>query len=237
MHPPKFWYQKKRPFYAYPLHAIGKLIRYFGQRRFKDKPGYQGPVPIICVGNATVGGTGKTPTALLLREIALQHFENPYFMTSGYGGSEQGPILVNDGDDPAQVGDEALLLAARGSVVLSKDRVAGAAFAEAQGADIIITDDGLQNHPCLHQNAAVLTVDRMRGFGNELLLPGGPLREPVDSALSKVTAVLLIGDPGLPVPKALEDLDIPVIPAVREVLLHGAALQNERVIALSLIHI
>jgi tetraacyldisaccharide 4'-kinase len=151
------------------------------------------PLPVICVGNLTVGGAGKTPVALALAERLLVRGERPHFVTRGYGGRARGPLRV----DPARhecalVGDEALLLAAVAPTWLARDRLAGARAAAGAGAGLVILDDGFQN-PWLTPDVALLVVDGDYGFGNQRLLPAGPLREPVADGLSRATAVLRIG--------------------------------------------
>jgi tetraacyldisaccharide 4'-kinase len=150
-------------------------------------------VPVVCVGNLTVGGAGKTPTALALARLAGALGLAPWFLTRGYGGRARGPLRV----DPARheagaVGDEALLLAALAPTVVSGDRVAGAAVAAQAGADLVIMDDGLQN-PSLAKDLALVVVDGGYGFGNGRVLPAGPLREPVEAGLARADALVLIG--------------------------------------------
>ncbi len=138
-------------------------------------------VPVVVVGNVTVGGTGKTPLACALAEALAARGFRPGFVSRGYGGSATAARPVAPGDDPAVVGDEPLVLAATGFPVwIGRDRVAAArGLVAAQPAcDVVISDDGLQ-HYRLARDVEVVAVDGVRGFGNGLLLPAGPLREPV----------------------------------------------------------
>ena len=148
--------------------------------------------PVIVVGNINVGGTGKTPIALWLAASLKQKGYSPAIVSRGYGGDVGPvPVEVTAGSDPVVVGDEALLLAAQSGcrVVVHPDRVAAAREAVGLGANIIVSDDGMQ-HYRLGRDVELAVVDAERGFGNGVLLPAGPLREPV-SRLSTIDAVLL----------------------------------------------
>lgn len=175
-------------------------------------PGWQAPVPVVCCGNATAGGAGKTTVALDLGRRLGNRGIGAHFLLRGYGGRLKGPVRV----DPAQhdstaVGDEALLLAAERPTWVAADRAAGAQAAIAGGAQAIVMDDGLQN-PTLAKDLSLLVIDGSYGFGNGRVIPAGPLREPVGAAASRSNAAVLIGDdetgalaqlpPGLPVLRA-----------------------------------
>jgi tetraacyldisaccharide 4'-kinase len=150
------------------------------------------PVPVVVVGNLTVGGTGKTPiTAWLARQLMLRGHRVGVVLR-GYGGRHSGaPRVVTASDDPVAVGDEALLHARRAAhvVVIGADRVAAARLAAEQGAEVIVCDDGLQ-HLRLARDYEIAVVDAVRGLGNRQLLPAGPLREPAER-LERVDAVVL----------------------------------------------
>lgn len=137
-------------------------------------------VPVIVVGNISVGGTGKTPvTVWLCNQLQGQGY-SPAIISRGYGGNNSGrPEVATADSDAAVVGDEAILMARRTScpVVVGIDRVAAANAAVAMGADIILSDDGLQ-HYRLGRDYEIVVIDGERGFGNGRLLPAGPLREP-----------------------------------------------------------
>jgi tetraacyldisaccharide 4'-kinase len=157
------------------------------------------PVPVVVVGNITVGGTGKTPVAAWLAKQLTLRGHKVGVLLRGYGGDHEGEALVVTAeDDPVVVGDEALLHASRGThvVVIDTDRVAAANLAVAMGADVLVCDDGLQ-HVRLARDVEIAVVDASRGLGNGHLLPSGPLREPA-SRLEQVDAVVLTdrgGDP------------------------------------------
>jgi tetraacyldisaccharide 4'-kinase len=149
-------------------------------------------VPVIVVGNLTVGGTGKTPVAAwLARQLTLRG-RRVGVVLRGYGGSHRGaPRVVAPTDDATVVGDEALLHARNGVhvVVIGADRVSAAQVAMAQGAEVVVCDDGLQ-HARLARDYEIAVVDGARGLGNRWLLPAGPLREPAKE-LESVQAVVV----------------------------------------------
>ena len=188
MKAPGFW--AKRGVLAYLLAPLGAITAAVTARRVK-KPGFTPGIKVICVGNAGVGGAGKTVVALDL----LLRLSGPRFaLTRGYRGRLAGPVLVNPTfHTPADVGDEALLLATAAPTILAHDRAAGARLALAEGAKTIVMDDGLQN-PSLTKSLSLLVIDGGYGFGNFLLLPAGPLREPVSAAAARVQAAVLIGE-------------------------------------------
>ena len=151
-------------------------------------------MPVLCVGNFTLGGAGKTPTVMMLAAMLRQAGERPVCLTRGYGGSLAGPRLVDaQADLAAQVGDEALLLARVAPTVVARDRVAGAAAARAAGASVIVMDDGLQN-ASLAKDFTLAVVDGRRGIGNARVFPAGPLRAPLDAQIARSDALLVVGD-------------------------------------------
>ncbi len=149
-------------------------------------------VPVIVVGNLTVGGTGKTPVAAWLARQLEARGRRVGVVLRGYGGSHRGaPRVVAPADDPSVTGDEALVHARRGvhTVVIGADRVAAARLAVEQGAEVVVCDDGLQ-HVRLARDFEIAVVDGARGLGNRWLLPAGPLREPA-CELESVHAVIV----------------------------------------------
>ncbi len=175
------------------------------------RSGWRAPVPVICCGNATVGGAGKTTLALDLAQRLVARGVAVHILLRGYRGAARGPRRVLPGDTAAVTGDEALLLAAVAPTWTGADRAAGAQAAVAAGAEVLLMDDGLQN-PSLEKTASLLVVDGASGFGNGRVLPAGPLREPVVAAASRCQAAVVIGKdvagataklpPGLPVLRA-----------------------------------
>ena len=158
-----------------------------------SRPGARADVPVICVGNPTVGGAGKTPTAIAIGQMLTAAGEHPVFLTRGYGGRLAGPAMVEVGHTAMQVGDEPLLLARSAPTVVAQNRVAGAKLARQLGASVIVMDDGFQN-PSLHKDVSILVGDGRRGVGNARVLPAGPLRAPLEAQLDRASAVLIVGD-------------------------------------------
>jgi tetraacyldisaccharide 4'-kinase len=150
-------------------------------------------VPVLCVGNPTLGGAGKTPAAIAVARLLDAAGRRPFLLSRGHGGALAGPVQV----DPARhksddVGDEPLLLARVAPTVVARDRVAGAEFARATGAGVIVMDDGFQN-PGLRKDRSLLVVDGSRGVGNGRVFPAGPLRAPLAAQLRRAEAVLVVG--------------------------------------------
>jgi tetraacyldisaccharide 4'-kinase len=169
-----------------PLSAIGAALT---ARRLAH-PGWRAPVPVICCGNVTVGGAGKTTLALdLARRLSGR---GVHILLRGYGGASRGVHRVAPADPASLVGDEALLLAQAAPTWTGADRAASARAAIAAGAQILLLDDGLQN-PTLVKTASLLVIDGRTGFGNGRVLPAGPLREPVAAAAARCQAAVLIG--------------------------------------------
>lgn len=149
---------------------------------------------VVCVGNPTVGGAGKTPTAIALAHLLRAAGEVPVFLTRGYGGRLAGPALVDVAShSAAEVGDEPLLLARHFTTIVARNRAAGAAMAVSAGASVIVMDDGFQN-PSLIKDVAILVVDARRGIGNGRVFPAGPLRSPLADQLAKAHGLLIVGD-------------------------------------------
>ncbi len=142
------------------------------------------PVPVIVVGNISVGGTGKTPLTIALIEALRARGFSPGVISRGYGGSARGPLLVDAGSDPRSAGDEACLIAqaTRAPVAVGRDRAtAGRTLLEAARCDVLIADDGLQHYK-LCRDVEICVIDGERRFGNGRMLPAGPLREPASRA-------------------------------------------------------
>lgn len=183
-----------------PVSIIFRLLA--GTRRMLYRsgllPSEKLPVPVIVVGNITVGGSGKTPLTLWLAQELIAHGRHPAIISRGYGGMASLPQAVTSTSDPGKVGDEPLLMAQRGlcPVWIGRSRPAAArALLQAHPeCDVIISDDGLQ-HYRLRRDFEIAVVDGVRRFGNGFLLPAGPLREPL-SRLDSVDAVVVQG--GIP---------------------------------------
>lgn len=236
MRPPAFWsYPVSAPgLWARLLSPLGALYAIGTARRLRQA-GYKARVPVICIGNLNVGGTGKTPTAILLAQSLLAADHVVHVVSRGYGGTLQGPVRVDPAHHSAdQVGDEPLVLSAFCPVWVARDRAAGVQAAEAAGAGVILLDDGFQN-PSVVKDLSIVVVDAETGFGNGRCLPAGPLREPVETGLRRAGLILLIGpDPARQAflrdwSKVLGPL--PVQEAVLEPLAMGMDWQGARVIA------
>lgn len=193
MHAPAFWLDRPPRPLATMLAPLGLATARVTARRLQ-KPGWRAPVPVICCGNVGIGGAGKTTLALDLLQGLRERGVAVHSLTRGYGGSAGAAVLRVDPEmhGASLVGDEALLLAQAAPCWVSADRAAGARAAVAAGAQSLLMDDGLQN-PGLVQDWPLLVVDGAVGFGNGLLLPAGPLREPVAAAAARAAAVVLIG--------------------------------------------
>jgi tetraacyldisaccharide 4'-kinase len=166
------------------LYDIGQRIR-----TAATAPAAVG-APVICVGNASLGGVGKTPFALMLLEMLSARGIKVFFQSRGYGGSLAGPLRVVDEHDAEAVGDEPLLLAAAAPTFVARDRLAGVRAAAKAGADIVIMDDGLQN-PRVAKDFSFLLIGE--DMGNGRLFPAGPMREPLARAAARADAIVLVG--------------------------------------------
>ncbi|HLH93154.1 MAG TPA: tetraacyldisaccharide 4'-kinase [Xanthobacteraceae bacterium] len=190
MREPAFWWRPPG-FLAAALAPLGALYGAVAARRMARR-GRRARVPVICVGNLTLGGSGKTPSAIAVARMLQKAGERPAFLTRGYGGRLAGPVAVMPVHTAADVGDEPLLLARVAPTIVARDRVAGAGAVPAD-ATVIVMDDGLQN-ASLAKSISVVVLDGPRGIGNGKVFPAGPLRAPLADQLARCQAVLVIGD-------------------------------------------
>ena len=179
------------------LSPLAALYGWAARVRYARATPYRSRLPVVCVGNLTAGGTGKTPLTLHLCARLQAGGLRPAVLTRGYGGSLAGPHWVAEGDGAEAVGDEALLLARAAPTMVARDRAAGARAIEdtiqaggTVAADAIVMDDGLQN-PQLAKSLTLAVVDGTRGLGNGRVIPAGPLRAPLAFQLALVDAIVV----------------------------------------------
>ena len=182
------WYGKRQvPWWTWPVSSLyggAVRLRMALYRRGRLR-GVRLTVPVVVIGNLTVGGTGKTPLTIAVVEALLARGYRPGVVSRGYGGAQHAPLLLGDAPDPALVGDEPCMIRGSGiPVAIGRDRPAAARLLVDAGCDLVVSDDGLQ-HYALARDVEVCVIDGVRRFGNRHLLPAGPLREPV-SRLSRV---------------------------------------------------
>lgn len=191
MRAPAFW-SDPGSFWGPLLSPLGALVGALTLRRMA-KPGVRAAVPVLCIGNPTVGGAGKTPSAQWFAARLAAAGRRPAILTRGYGGRLAGPVVVDpETHSAADVGDEAMLHARHCLTILAHDRPAGAALAARNGADVVVMDDGFQN-PSLAKDLSLLVVDGAAGLGNGRVLPAGPLRAPFRAQIERAGALLIVG--------------------------------------------
>lgn len=191
MRAPAFWWRPPG-LAAALLQPAGALYGAIAAHRMA-RPAPRAARPVVCVGNPTLGGAGKTPTALALAALLIGMGESPVFLTRGYGGRLKGPHVVDGARDrAADVGDEPLLLARAAPVVVAANRAAGAKVAAGLGS-VVVMDDGFQS-PSVAKNLSVLVIDAAVGLGNNRVFPAGPLRAPLAPQLERAGAIVLVGE-------------------------------------------
>ena len=211
MKTPVFW--NEHGIAAKLLNPASVLFGAVGRWRWRRVTPVSANIPILCVGNLVAGGAGKTPVALSLASRLRASGYATHFLSRGYGGAVRGPHRVdNDCDGPANVGDEALLLAAVSPTWVSRNRVDGARAAALAGAEVIVMDDGFQN-PSVRKDVSLLVVDGEYGLGNQRLIPAGPMRERPADALKRADAVVVIGDDETGFRRHAENVGMPCLRA------------------------
>ena len=191
MRTPTFWNKKNVLFYT--LLPLGWLYHFATALRIKLKTPYKSALPVICVGNLTAGGTGKTPVSIAIAGLLKQHNKNPFFISRGYGGKLNGVIVNKQHHTPNDVGDEPLLLSEVAPVCIDANRGNAAKQALENGADILVMDDGFQN-PSLYKDISFLVFNGKFGIGNGGVIPAGPLRETFSSGIKRADAIIIIGN-------------------------------------------
>ena len=191
MKAPLFW--QKKNILSFLFAPLSWLYQFISQRRIKKTKPYTSTLPVICVGNITAGGTGKTPLALFLAEHLRHKGKKVHFLTRGYKGKLDGVKVNLEKHNASDVGDEALLLAKKAPTWVFSNRAKGAQTIEKTNADLIIMDDGFQN-PTLKKTISFVVFDGKDGIGNGKVIPSGPLREPFSKGLKRANAVIITGD-------------------------------------------
>ncbi|MBP6689908.1 MAG: tetraacyldisaccharide 4'-kinase [Hyphomonadaceae bacterium] len=195
MRPPEFWKHKDQVEgrdAAVVLKALLTPVSWayaaVAAQRQRTTISRHAPVPVVCIGNFTVGGAGKTPISRAIRAKLGPH---THTLSRGYGGRAIGPLRVTPDMEAGEVGDEPLLHARDGAAWVSRDRFAGALAAAQAGAHVIVMDDGFQN-PALAKDLSIVAVDPAYGVGNGQVFPAGPLREPLSAGLARADAIVML---------------------------------------------
>lgn len=191
MKTPSFW--KDNNIISTLLTPLGELYALATTLRLKLKTPKKVNIPVICIGNLTAGGTGKTPTAISLADMLKKSGININFISRGYHGNLQNTEVNPKLHTPQQVGDEPLLLSQVAPTFINANRYQGALIAQNNSAQCIIMDDGFQN-PTLHKDLSFIVIDGNYGFGNCKCIPAGPLREHISSGIKRAQAALIIGE-------------------------------------------
>ncbi len=202
MMPPRFW-NKPVSVASIVLEPLSFVYGLAVMGRGLFSKAYTSHLPVICIGNYTLGGTGKTPTVIYAAAALTQAGHTPFVVTRGYGGKIKGPhqvVIGTDGSD--DVGDEALLHARSTPTIIARSKIAGVKLAEQSGASVILLDDGMQN-PSVTKTLTIAVIDAAIGFGNAKVFPSGPLRAPLFWQDKRIDAAVLIHTPDAPLHKTL----------------------------------
>lgn len=195
---PSWWYGGADDVRQHALLPVSRVYGWLAERRFRKGTPYRSRLPVICIGNFTAGGTGKTPLSIHIARLLISRGERPVFLTRGYGGRTTGPAWVRDEPGAARLfGDEPLLLSSVAPTLVSRDRRSGIIAIERDGArepTVVIMDDGLQN-PAIAKDLSIALVDGKRGIGNGEVIPAGPLRAPFEFQLGLVDAIVVRDPP------------------------------------------
>jgi tetraacyldisaccharide 4'-kinase len=188
---PAFWYERRFSPLTAALLPLSWVWALAARVRTRVALPYKASIPVVCVGNVTVGGAGKTPAAIALMYAMGAH--KPCFLTRGYRGRVKSAALVPADARAEDYGDEAVLLSRHAATIVARKRKGGLKLAEQMGFDLVIADDGFQN-PGFFKTRSVLVFDGAVGTGNGACLPAGPMRESLHSALPRADAALIVGD-------------------------------------------
>ena len=218
MKAPHFWSagldpksREAAPLTRFLLTPFSALYLWGLKRKLAQTVPEAAPVPVICIGNLTAGGAGKTPVTDAIRSRINSAGLRAASLSRGHGGAEPGPLKVDTAAHTyQQTGDEPLLLAASGEAWIGRKRPDAARAMAADGVEVIIMDDGHQ-YPSLKKDLTLIVIDAGAPFGNGEVLPKGPLREKVPDGLARADAVILMGEG--PVPREVTASDLPVLRA------------------------
>lgn len=191
MKTPRFW--QSNGLMSCLLRPLGAVYGAVTQWRINHAHPYHAKAKVICIGNITAGGVGKTPVAQALAERYLQAGKKVFFVTRGYKGKLKNIVVDLARHTAVETGDEARLLAQVAPTIIAPHRATGAMMADHFGADIIIMDDGFQN-PTLYKDESWLVFDGEVGVGNGQILPAGPLRETLSNGEKRATCILIMGE-------------------------------------------
>tara|TARA_B100000989_G_scaffold294798_1_gene274565 strand:- start:30 stop:995 length:966 start_codon:yes stop_codon:yes gene_type:complete len=187
---PNFWFKKNHisSILLSPLAFIyyqGHLLKRFFEKEIKIT------TPTICIGNLNIGGSGKTPVVIAVRKLLSKKYRNIFVLSRGYKSLNKKPKIVSNDDTAKEVGDEAYIHKKYGKICIARDRKEGALLCEKLKSDLIILDDGFQSKN-IKKNIAIIVVDSDRMFGNQRLLPAGPLREKIEDGIKRADAIIYI---------------------------------------------
>ncbi len=191
MKTPTHW--KNKNILSLLLYPMGKLYLLASYLNIKTKTPKSVEKKVICIGNVTAGGSGKTPTSISIAHMLKKMGYNPFFVSRGYGGKLHGVLVNNKIHTPQEVGDEPLLLSYEAPIVVNPNRFEAAKKAIENGADIIIMDDGFQNQS-LKKDISFLVFDGEFGCGNGFGIPAGPMRESLSEGLKRAQAIIILGE-------------------------------------------
>ena len=230
---PQFWSRDKSspaPLVELALSPISALYQTIHKINQKQKAPYKSHVPVICVGNAVAGGSGKTPTAIALKHLLKNDKPKIHFLTRGYKGSLQSTTIVDfEYHDAGSVGDEAMLLSRHAPTIKSIDRPKGLKIAEDVHSNLVIMDDGLQNNS-VEKTISLCVIDGHSGLGNGKTIPAGPLRENLENIFAKTDAFILMNDDKTGIKNTLE-AQKPVFHAKIEALAPENHAKNIKIVA------